>query len=231
MYLQKVLFVLFLTSYHVLQFSNSSAQQKNSGIGFDLGIGYSSFTPFESNNSFGIQNDDFKNTATFSGGIHFYLSNRLAIFSRVSYLNSRVKNKLHITTETSPDVIAVVEDEYKVSSLPVAFGVSYNFPVGKFSLITELAAEYHFAKQSCNFPSAGPNFPGIKREEKQKGFGIAIAAGPEWQLATLLSLGGKIGYRFAEISEFEGNDNGFLLQDVTFDFSGVFFEVGIQIHP
>lgn len=55
MYLQKVLFVLFLTSYHVLQFSNSSAQQKNSGIGFDLGIGYSSFTPFESNNSFGIQ--------------------------------------------------------------------------------------------------------------------------------------------------------------------------------
>lgn len=84
MYLQKVLFVLFLTSYHVLQFSNSSAQQKNSGIGFDLGIGYSSFTPFESNNSFAIQNDDFKNTATFSGGIHFYLSNRLAFFSRVS---------------------------------------------------------------------------------------------------------------------------------------------------
>lgn len=40
----------------------------------------------------------------------------------------------------------------------------------------------------------------------------------------------KIGYRFAEISEFEGNDNGFLLQDVTFDFSGVFFEVGVRIH-
>ena len=75
---KKIVFVL-LTSY-VLQFSNSNAQPQNSGIGFDLGIGYSSFTPYESNNSFGIQNDDFKNNATFSGGIHFYLSNRLAIF-------------------------------------------------------------------------------------------------------------------------------------------------------
>ena len=31
MYLQKVLFVLFLTSYHVLQFSNSSASRKIQG--------------------------------------------------------------------------------------------------------------------------------------------------------------------------------------------------------
>ena len=38
---KKIVFVL-LTSY-VLQFSNSNAQPQNSGIGFDLGIGYSKF--------------------------------------------------------------------------------------------------------------------------------------------------------------------------------------------
>ena len=58
-----------------------------------------------------------------------------------------------------------------------------------------------------------------------------MAAGPKWKLSSLLTLVGKIGYRFAEISEFEGNDDGFLLKDVTFDFSGIFFDIGIQIHP
>lgn len=227
---KKIVFVL-LTSY-VLQFSNSNAQPQNSGIGFDLGIGYSSFTPYESNNSFGIQNDDFKNNATFSGGIHFYLSNRLAIFSRVTYLKSSVKNKRKITSETGPEVIAVVEDEYKVSSLPVAFGVSYNFPFGKFSLSTELAAEYNFVKQSFEFPAVEiTNSPGIKEDESENGFGFAVAAGPQWRFSSLLSLVGKVGYRFAEISGFAGSDSGFLLRDVTFDFSGIFFEVGVRIHP
>ncbi len=228
--LKKVLFVLFLTSY-VLQFSNSNAQPQNSGIGFDLGIGYSNFSPYESNNSFAIQNDDFKNAATFSVGIHFYLSNKLAIFSRVSYLKSSVKHEQTVTTEAN-ELLAVIEDEFKVSSLPMAFGISYDSAIGKLTLTAELSAEYHFAKQSYEFPGLKErSIPGIKQKEKQTGFGFALAAGPKWKLSSLLTLVGKTGYRFAEISEFEGNNDGFLLKDVTFDFSGVFFEVGVRIDP
>ncbi len=150
----------------------------------------------------------------------------------MSYLKSRVKFKQGFTDESGPEVIAVVESEYKVSSIPVALGVSFNFPVGKFNLIAELSGEYHFARQSFEFPGFKErNFPVIKQDEKQNGLGFAVAAGPKWKLSSLLTLVGKIGYRFAEISDFEGNADGFLLKDVTFDFSGIFFDIGIGIHP
>jgi len=229
---QRILFSLTL-AFTVVACECATAQtpQLSSSLSFVFAGGYRLLEPDELNNAVPAELgfDGIKNGFTYSGGLRVGLSERLSLTAKAGYFMGSSKKDFIVTGENSPEPLAVFEEFYKVSSVPVSLGVGYSVPVGKVNLQTELAAEYHFAKVSYK-PLVLPfSVPSYGAEVTNGGFGFRLAVGPEWRLMPQLSFNGKVGYRFAKISDF--GYEVVTLRKYDLDLSGFFFEAGILVHP
>lgn len=211
--------------------TTTGAQSSFPRVSFDVGAGYSLFSSGQFKDiAGGSDRAKINDGLGFSGGLALRISERLAVLTKIGYLSGSARNDIPVTAENGPEPIAVLQDEYTVSSVPVSLGMAYAAPIGRTTLHAEIAGEYHIAEVVYDSPSIPLfNVPSIHAQAKKAGFGLRLAAGTEWRVAPELAFIGKVGYRHARIEGF--GYEAYSLQPYDLDLSGFFLETGLRIHP
>jgi len=226
--LRAVALVLFLSA--TAHFSDATAQTPFPHLTLDFGAGYSSASPEQFNSSIGTQRGKLGNGLALSGGLRLQVSEHFSMLAKVGYLGSASMTTIAVTDENGPQPLALLHDEYRIRSVPVLLGLGYSLSVGKTLLRADLAGEYHFASVTYDMPAIpARGFDPIHAEARNNGIGFSVAAGPEWRVLPELSVGGKLGYRWANIGDF--GYEVYTLRKYDLDLSGFFADAGFRIHP
>jgi hypothetical protein len=212
---------------------DSPAQRKHyPRLSLDFAIGYAFFSPNQLNNFLAEEErEKIENGPGFRGGLRVEVSRHIDFNFKIGYARGVSKGNFLVSDNIGP--IANVEDEYQARTIPVSIGIGGRIPLRDLRLRAEFNVEHHIAR--VEYKNSAIQLDEFQTTAKSNGLGFSFAAGPEWRPLALLALNVKAGYRAAKISGFlSGSANPelvFFPIEFEVDFSGVFFEAGVQIHP
>ena len=190
--------------------------------------GYCRFSNNEINEFFQqLDRDQIDHGFCIRGAFNFPISNNFSMILGAGYLSGNSKKEVLITGENSPDPIATVENEYKISSIPISIGTGYHHPFHSLIVRINVVAEYHFSKITYRFPAVSElDVPEYSEELNDNRLGLLFNAGLVWPLHSRFSLLGNVGYRDLKLSDFS-TDNQFFPTNFSLDLSGLLLEVGL----
>jgi hypothetical protein len=222
----------------IMTFAEAQAQRRlYPRLSLEFGVNYALFSPDELNNFIArLNREKIENGFGVRGGLRVQVSKHFDFNAKIGYVTGVSKADLAVTDTTEPEPIAIVQDEYRVRTIPVSIGVGGRIPLKALSLRAEFNIEHHIARVQYKIPpAAGLRFDEFQTKAKSNGPGFSFAVGPEWRPLALLAFNAKAGYRSAKISDFLSESSGLqstlLPIEFKLDLSGVFFEAGVQFHP
>jgi len=184
--------------------------------------GYSLYA-FDDVNNFLNLVDKSEINGGLSAGLHmdYAVSPAVSLGFRLGYLYAASKEDFAITGEAGPEPLATGEDIYSFRSVPVGAGIIYHLPLSSFTLNIGGFADYHFAERIVEIDNKGLA-KSYENSDSKSAVGFHGFIGPEFIVNEHMSIAGEAGYRLAEISDF-ANAEMFMPEEITVDFSGIYF--------
>jgi hypothetical protein len=226
----KKVFAIFLLVVLFVPSSGFRSQNFLSQSGLELKAGYNRFSNKELNDYLTSHDRNRINDGiSVLGTFQYHFDQKIDIVLGSGYLQGKSEHEMIVTGPNSPDPLGTVQNEYKISSIPVIVGLKYYKPIQSLLFRVGVALEYHFTKISYTIPEITVlSLPEYRNEINDENLGAQITAGLKWPLSSRFSIISDVGYRFLKISNLT-SDDAFFPENFSVDLSGIFIEGGLSI--